>query len=72
MTLADARKRPGPDTLGHYWQDEIGNVWRQVSYTDQPTASFRRVDDESVRLSGVVNSLLLGSLRLLSVDGDAA
>jgi hypothetical protein len=58
------RSRPSEETLGTLWIDDKGVYWEQVSYTDQPTASFRRLDDRSQRLSGVVGSLLLDQLVL--------
>jgi hypothetical protein len=64
------KTHPSKETLGNLWVDDRGTVWKQISYTDQPTASFRRVDDESQRLSGVVGCLLLRELRPLKPEDE--
>ena len=56
----------GKDTLGRLFIDGNGVVWEQITYTDLPTAGFRRAVDHSQRLSGVVGSRLLSDLELLS------
>lgn len=54
------------ETLGRCFIDDEGVIWEHITYTDQPTASFRRAVDHSQRLSGVIGSNLLGSLKPLS------
>jgi hypothetical protein len=66
------RSRPSKETLGTLWIDDKGVYWEQVSYTDRPTASFRRLDDHSQRLSGVVGCLLLDQLVLCKPEETGA
>ena len=54
--------------LGEFYVDADGNVWQLVSYTDQPTATLRRIDDPDVRVSGVVGSPILQPFRRLYIE----
>lgn len=42
--LTTRRKRtPSIDTNGDYWIDELGEVWKQVAFCAEPTASLENV-----------------------------
>jgi hypothetical protein len=67
--------RPSEETLGTFWQDEEGQIWRHTSYCEHPTASFKLVlyadgvsaqdDGEPIRKGGAVGSPILDGLTIL-------
>ena len=52
--------------VGEYYLDAANNVWRLISYTDQPTATLQMVRAPEFRRSGVVGSPVLQEFRRLA------
>jgi hypothetical protein len=55
---------PSETTVGRYWVDGKGRVWKHISYAAQPTATLELVGT-SERKRGVVGSPILEEFRLL-------
>jgi hypothetical protein len=64
------------DDVGTLWTRDDGSVWRVISYTDQPTVSWERIDGDPIergpareRRGGVVASpITAGFVRLVRED----
>lgn len=65
--------RMDESTLGSYWVDEHGEVWKHIVYSDQPTATLERVDMARLgtrkRVGGVVGAPIFdGFTRLVKEE----
>jgi len=48
-----------------FWLGADGNVWKLATYCNEPTATWQRVDDPSIRRGGAVGSSLAREFRRL-------
>lgn len=68
----------GTETVGKYFVDERGELWKHIAYSDRPTATLERVSepqfvamgDAESRMTAVVGSQLLDGFTLLIPEGD--
>lgn len=56
------------DDFDHYYLGPDGKVWKLAYLFNEPTATFERGDDPSIRSGGAVTSPLVREFRRLVVE----
>lgn len=44
------------NTVGTYFIDEQGDIWRHIAYSHEPTATLEKVREPGKRVGGVVGA----------------